>query len=97
MTEKATKAVPAVIKMTRPQIKELRKAGLDPAFQPRPDLTDPETMIKQVEKNDQMIDWILDNIYTPEALEGCSNADLMALARDTYEAAYGNKKDEEKN
>lgn len=96
MSEKKP-VLPEIISMTRGQVKELKAAGLDPAFAPRMIPGDSASELEQVERNDAMVDWILDNVYKGVDLSTFGNAELIVLARKTYEAAYGTEAKEVKN
>ena len=96
MSEQKPK-LPEVRSMTRGQVKSLKAEGLDPAFTPRMIVGDPASELAQVERNDKMVDWILDNVYEGIDLSAFGNAELIVLARKTYEAAYGAEAKEVKN
>lgn len=65
--------------MDRNQIKELRKAGLDPAYNDA----------KDAKSTADMVDWILDNIYPGIDFSGVPYHKVMMLAANTYKKAMG--------
>lgn len=63
--------------MTRGQIKQLRAAGLDPAFGE-----------KDKENSAELVDWIIDHIYPELPADDLEYHILVKLATDTYTRAY---------
>ena len=66
----------AVRDMDRNQIKALRKAGLDPAF-----------VAMTAKTTAELIDWMLDNIYSDIDFAGVPYYRVTTLAMDTYQRA----------
>lgn len=75
--------LPDVRVMTRRQVKELRKAGLDPALMSKEDAA------TIAARSADMIEWILDNVYSDFNFDDISYSDCWALATETYRRTMG--------
>ncbi len=72
--------------LTRGQVKELRKAGLDLVY------------LGKAEKNDmvELCEWILDNVYADVNTDDIPYDEALDLATATYKRTYG-KEEASKN
>ncbi len=66
--------------LTVKEMRELRKAGLDPAFANKESGIDATT---------GMVDWILDNIYGDQITDDMPYSEAFRVATDTYAMTYG--------
>ena len=73
--------------LTVKEMRELRKAGYDPAFADKEDSAAATT---------GMVDWILDNVYGDQITEDMPYSEAFRVATDTYALTYG-KETEVKN
>ena len=73
--------------LTVKEMRELRKAGYDPAFADKEDSAIATT---------GMVDWILDNVYGEQITDDMPYSDAFRIATDTYALTYG-KETEVKN
>jgi hypothetical protein len=84
------KEMPQVRAMTRRQVKQMRAAGFNL-------LGIVVSAEEEPEKVEDLLEWILVNIYSDIDLDDFPNGDCMRLARDTLMLAVGNPTDEAKN
>ncbi len=73
--------------LTVKEMRELRKAGYDPAFADKEDSAAATT---------GMVDWILDNVYGDQITDDMPYSEAFRIATDTYAMTYG-REAEEKN
>lgn len=73
--------IPQPRPMTRAEVREFRKAGLDPITWD--DVTN--------NRMQEMIDWVLDNIYADYDLENEDYPDCVELVTETHNLTYGRK------
>ena len=73
--------------LTVKEMRELRKAGYDPAFADKEDSAAVTT---------GMVDWILDNVYEDQITDDMPYSEAFRVATDTYALTYG-RETEEKN
>ena len=66
--------------LTVKEMRELRKAGFDPAFADKEDSAAATT---------GMVDWILDNIYGDQITDDMPYSEAFRIATDTYAMTYG--------
>lgn len=66
--------------LTVKEMRELRKAGYDPAFVDKEDSTVATA---------GMIDWILDNVYGDQITDDMPYSEAFRVATDTYALTYG--------
>ena len=66
--------------LTVKEMRELRKAGFDPAFADKDSGIDATT---------GMVDWILDNIYGDQITGDMPYSEAFRVATDTYAMTYG--------
>ena len=66
--------------LTGKEMRELRKAGYDPAFADKEDSADATT---------GMVDWILDNVYGDQITDDMPYSEAFRVAADTYALTYG--------
>ena len=66
--------------LTVKEMRELRKAGYDPAFADKEDSAAATT---------GMIDWILDNVYGEQITDDMPYSEAFRIATDTYALTYG--------
>lgn len=66
--------------LTVKEMRELRKAGYDPAFADKDDSAAATT---------GMVDWILDNIYGDQITDDMPYSEAFRIATDTYAMTYG--------
>ena len=66
--------------LTVKEMRELRKAGRDPAFADRDDSAAATT---------GMVDWILDNVYGDQITDDMPYSEAFRVAADTYALTYG--------
>ncbi|WP_313994088.1 hypothetical protein [uncultured Selenomonas sp.] len=66
--------------LTVKEMRELRKAGYDPAFVDRDESAAATT---------GMVDWILDNIYAGQIADDMPYSEAFRIATDTYAMTYG--------
>lgn len=79
MTNKTTNNIP-IRSLTVKEMRELRKAGYDPAFADKEDSAIATT---------GMIDWILDNVYGEQITDDMPYSEAFRIATDTYALTYG--------
>ena len=79
MTNKTTNNLP-IRSLTVKEMRELRKAGYDPAFADKEDSAIATT---------GMIDWILDNVYGEQITDDMPYSEAFRIATDTYALTYG--------
>jgi hypothetical protein len=79
MTNKTTNNIP-IRSLTVKEMRELRKAGFDPAFADKEDSAAATT---------GMIDWILDNVYGEQITDDMPYSEAFQIATDTYALTYG--------
>lgn len=66
--------------LTVKEMRELRKAGYDPAFADKDDSAAATT---------GMVDWILDHIYGDQITDDMPYSEAFRIATDTYAMTYG--------
>ena len=66
--------------LTVKEMRELRKAGYDPAFADKEDSAAATT---------GMIDWILDNVYGDQITDDMPYSEAFRIATGTYAMTYG--------
>lgn len=66
--------------LTVKEMRELRKAGYDPAFADKEDSAIATT---------GMVDWILDNVYGDQITDDMPYSEAFRIATDTYALTYG--------
>ena len=66
--------------LTVKEMRELRKAGYDPAFADKDDSAAATT---------GMVDWILDHIYGDQITDDMPYSEALRVATDTYALTYG--------
>ena len=66
--------------LTVKEMRELRKAGFDPAFADKEDSAAATT---------GMVDWILDNVYGDQIMDDMPYSEAFRVATDTYALTYG--------
>ena len=66
--------------LTVKEMRELRKAGFDPAFADKEDSAAATT---------GMVDWILDNVYGDQITDDMPYSEAFRIATDTYAMTYG--------
>ena len=66
--------------LTVKEMRELRKAGYDPAFADKEDSAAATT---------GMVDWILDNVYRDQITDDMPYSEAFRVATDTYALTYG--------
>ena len=66
--------------LTVKEMRELRKAGYDPAFADKEDSAAATT---------GMVDWILDNVYGDQITDDMPYSEAFRIATDTYAMTYG--------
>ena len=66
--------------LTVKEMRELRKAGYDPAFADKEDSAAATT---------GMVDWILDNVYGDQITDDMPYSEACRIATDTYALTYG--------
>ena len=79
MTKETTSNIP-IRSLTVKEMRELRKAGYDPAFADKEDSAIATT---------GMVDWILDNVYGEQITDDMPYSDAFRIATDTYALTYG--------
>ena len=77
----------AIRSLTVKEVRELRKAGLDPAFAKKEDSADATA---------GMVDWILEHVYTEQIPAHMPYNEALRIAMDTYAKTYG-RENEVKN
>ena len=70
--------------LTVKEVRELRKAGLDPAFAKKDESADVTT---------GMIDWILEHIYAGQIPGDMPYNEALRIATDTYVKTYGRERE----
>lgn len=70
----------AIRSLTVKEVRELRKAGLDPAFAKKEDSADATA---------GMVDWILEHVYTGLIPADMPYNEALRIAMDTYAKTYG--------
>lgn len=66
--------------LTVKEMRELRKAGYDPAFADKDDSAAATT---------GMVDWILDHVYGDQITDDMPYSEAFRIATDTYAMTYG--------
>lgn len=66
--------------LTVKEMRELRKAGYDPAFADRDDSAAATT---------GMVDWILEHVYGDQITDDMPYSEAFRIATDTYAMTYG--------
>ena len=66
--------------LTVKEMRELRKAGYDPAFADKED---------SAAATAGMVDWILDNVYEDQITDDMPYSEAFRVATDTYALTYG--------
>lgn len=79
MTNETTSNI-TIRSLTVKEMRELRKAGCDPAFVDKDDSAAATT---------GMVDWILDNIYAGQITDDMPYSEAFRIATDTYAMTYG--------
>ena len=79
MTNETTSKI-TIRSLTVKEMRELRKAGLDPALAKEDDSAAVTT---------GMADWILDNIYVGQIADDMPYSEALRIATDTYAMTYG--------
>lgn len=79
MTKETTNHIP-IRSLTVKEMRELRKAGYDPAFADKEDSAIATT---------GMVDWILDNVYGDQITDDMPYSEAFRIATDTYALTYG--------
>ena len=78
MADEKKHAIP-IRSLTVKEMRELRKAGYDPAFADKEDSAIATT---------GMVDWILDNVYGGQITDDMPYSDAFRIATDTYALTY---------
>lgn len=79
MTNETTSNI-TIRSLTVKEMRELRKAGYDPAFADRDESAAATT---------GMVDWILNNIYAGQIADDMPYSEAFRIATDTYAMTYG--------
>lgn len=79
MADEKKHAIP-IRSLTVKEMRELRKAGYDPAFADKEYSAIATT---------GMIDWILDNVYGDQITDDMPYSEAFRIATDTYALTYG--------
>lgn len=79
MTNETTSKI-TIRSLTVKEMREMRKAGCDPAFADKEDSAATTT---------GMVDWILDNIYAGQITDDMPYSEALRIATDTYAKTYG--------
>ncbi len=79
-----TKSSIRVRALTVKEVRELRKAGLDPAFAKKDESADVTA---------GMIDWILEHIYAGQIPDDMPYNEALRIATDTYAETYGRERE----
>ena len=79
MTDEKKHIIP-IRSLTVKEMRELRKAGFDPAFADKEDSAAATT---------GMVDWILDNVYGDQITDDMPYSEAFRVATDTYALTYG--------
>ena len=79
MINKTTNNIP-IRSLTVKEMRELRKAGYDPAFADKEDSAAATT---------GMVDWILDHVYGDQITDDMPYSEAFRIATDTYAMTYG--------
>ena len=79
MTNETTSNI-TIRSLTVKEMRELRKAGYDPAFVDKDDSAAATT---------GMVDWILDHIYAGQIADDMPYSEALRIATDTYAKTYG--------
>ena len=79
MTNETTSKI-TIRSLTVKEMRELRKAGYDPAFADKDDSAAATT---------GMVDWILDNVYGDQITDDMPYSEAFRIAMDTYAMTYG--------
>ena len=79
MTNETTNNI-TIRSLTVKEMRELRKAGYDPAFADKEDSAIATT---------GMVDWILDNVYGEQITDDMPYSEAFRIATDTYALTYG--------
>ena len=79
MADEKKHAIP-IRSLTVKEMRELRKAGCDPAFADKEDSAAATT---------GMVDWILDNVYGDQITDDMPYSEAFRIATDTYALTYG--------
>ncbi len=87
MANDKTQSVIQIRSLTVKEVRELRKAGLDPAFAKNDESADVTA---------GMVDWISEHIYAGQIPDDMPYNEALRIAMDTYAKTYG-KKSEVKN
>ena len=80
MANDKTQSVIQIRSLTVKEVRELRKAGLDPAFAKKDESADVTA---------GMIDWILEHIYAGQIPDDMPYNEALRIATDTYAKTYG--------
>lgn len=80
MANDKTQNVIQIRSLTVKEVRELRKAGLDPAFVKKEDSADATA---------GMVDWILEHVYTGQIPADMPYNEALRIAMDTYAKTYG--------
>ena len=83
-------AKPPVRPLTRAEMKELRKQGLDPA------ILEISSRTVAAQKTAELVDWILETVYPDLNFDALPYPQTVAIAMSVYKATYGTE-EEEKN
>jgi hypothetical protein len=75
--------------LTRKQRRELRNSNLDPALIKCPGESEEDDARERFLLTEDMIDWILENVYSDYDFDDVPNQECMKLALDTYTLAMG--------
>ena len=79
MTKEMTSNIP-IRSLTVKEMRELRKAGYDPAFADKEDSAAATT---------GMVDWILEHVYGDQITDDMPYSEAFRIATDTYAMTYG--------
>lgn len=75
--------------LTRKQRRELRNVNLDPALTKFPGESEEDDDRERLLLTEDMIDWMLENVYSDFNFDDVPNQECMKLALDTYTFAMG--------
>ena len=79
MADEKKRIIP-IRSLTVKEMRELRKAGYDPAFADKDDSAAATT---------GMVDWVLDHVYGDQITDDMPYSEAFRIATDTYAMTYG--------
>ena len=74
----------AIRSLTVREVREMRKAGLDPAFAKKEDSADTTA---------GMVDWVLGHVYAGQIPDDMPYNEALRIAMDTYAKTYGRERE----